>query len=121
MSTRCTIERSFGILKQRFQCLRYEMRVQPVKACRYNYLNIIYYIYDDLIIYYFRIAMACCVLHNIAMARRQDEGDTEMAEIVIEPPLPEINEEPTHRERCNLRRQGFLKRDLIAASLRRRR
>ena len=119
MSTRCTIERAFSILKQRFQCLRYEMRLQPVKACRYNYLNIIYYIYDDFIIYYFRTAMVCCVLHNIAMERRQDEGDAEMAEIVKAPPLPEIIEEPSNRERCNLRRQGFLKTDLVAAFLRR--
>ncbi|XP_049334949.1 putative nuclease HARBI1 [Astyanax mexicanus] len=48
--TRVRIEMTFGILKSRFNCLRL-LRVQPAKAC-------------DIIV-------ACVVLHNIAMIRKE--------------------------------------------------
>ena len=33
-STRSTVERTIGVAKQRFQCLRYGLRLQPPKACK---------------------------------------------------------------------------------------
>jgi len=33
-TTRCTIERAFGILKRRFHCLHTELRLQPGPPCR---------------------------------------------------------------------------------------
>ena len=33
-STRSTIERTIGVAKQRWQCLRYMLRLHPAKACR---------------------------------------------------------------------------------------
>jgi len=50
-TTRCIIERTFGILKRRFHCLHTELRLQPGPACR--------------------VIVACCVLHNISIDRRQ--------------------------------------------------
>ena len=51
--TRTRIEQAFGVLKRRFHCLHDEIRVDPNKACQ--------------------IIVACVVLNNIALARREDE------------------------------------------------
>ncbi|XP_052281487.1 putative nuclease HARBI1 [Dreissena polymorpha] len=48
--TRVLIEQTFGVLKPRFACLSYGLRVDEVKTCR--------------------IAMACAVLHNIGIQRQ---------------------------------------------------
>ena len=62
--------------------------------------------------------MACCVLHNIAMERHQPlDEDPALVEIVLEPELPEIIDEPTNHERNTLRKLGFAKRDRVAKSL----
>ena len=37
-TTRCTVERAFGILKRRFYCLQSTLRVAPYKASRYKYI-----------------------------------------------------------------------------------
>jgi len=50
-TTRCIIERTFGILKRRFHCQHTELRLQPGPSCR--------------------VIAACCVLHNISIDRRQ--------------------------------------------------
>ena len=49
--TRNSIERCFGVLKRRFHCLHGELRMQPERVCK--------------------IIVACCVLHNIAIDRRE--------------------------------------------------
>lgn len=41
-STRCTIERSFGILKKRFHVLHSEIRMSPTKVSWYAIKNIMY-------------------------------------------------------------------------------
>ncbi|XP_045032974.1 putative nuclease HARBI1 [Daphnia magna] len=59
-STRCTIERSFGLLKKRFYVLHSEIRMSPTKASW--------------------ITVACCLLHNIAIDRKMplDEDSIEL-------------------------------------------
>ncbi|XP_046461303.1 putative nuclease HARBI1 [Daphnia pulex] len=60
-STRCTIERAFGVLKKRFNLLHGEIRMSPTKASW--------------------ITVACCVLHNIAIDRKMPLDDPELDEI----------------------------------------
>ena len=66
--TRRLIENAFGILKERFQCLKY-MRVDPTLAGK--------------------VFMACCVLHNILLEDKPelDLGNCEEENIVILNPL----------------------------------
>ena len=45
-STRCTVERAIGVAKQRWQCLRSGLRLQPQRACR--------------------VIIVCLMLHNRA-------------------------------------------------------
>ncbi|KZS20658.1 F14D2.9-like protein [Daphnia magna] len=59
-STRCKIERAFGVLKKRFNVLQSEIRMSPTKASC--------------------ITVACCVLHNIAIDRKMPLDDLEMEE-----------------------------------------
>ncbi|XP_064643104.1 putative nuclease HARBI1 [Lineus longissimus] len=49
--TRNSIERCFGTLKRRFHCLHGEIRMRPERTCK--------------------IIIACCVLNNIAIDRRE--------------------------------------------------
>lgn len=49
--TRNSIERCFGVLKRRFHCLHGEIRMRPERVCK--------------------IIIACAVLHNIAVDRRE--------------------------------------------------
>ena len=43
---RCGVERAYGQLKRRFQCLHCELRLEPGKVCK--------------------VIVACCILHNLA-------------------------------------------------------
>ena len=54
-TTRCIIERSFGVLKRRFHILHCEIRMAPDRACT--------------------MIVACFVLHNIAVSLREPEVD----------------------------------------------
>ena len=54
-TTRCIIERTFGLLKRRFQILHSEIRMAPDGVCT--------------------IIAACFVLHNIALSLREPEID----------------------------------------------
>ena len=54
-TTRCIIERSFGVLKRRFHILHSEIRMAPDRVCT--------------------IIVACFVLHNIAVFVREPEID----------------------------------------------
>ena len=54
-TTRCIIERSFGLLKRRFHVLHSEIRMAPDRVCT--------------------IIVACIVLHNIAIRLREPEVD----------------------------------------------
>ena len=54
-TTRCVIERSFGLLKCRFHILHSKIRMSPDRVCT--------------------ITAACFVLHNIAVSLREPEVD----------------------------------------------
>ena len=54
-TTRCVIERSFGLLKHRFHILHSEIRMSPDRVCI--------------------ITAGCFVLHNIAVSLREPEVD----------------------------------------------
>ena len=54
-TTRCVIERSFGLLKRSFHILHSEIRMSPDRVCI--------------------IIAACFVLHNIAVSLREPEVD----------------------------------------------
>lgn len=54
-TTRCIIERTFGVLKRRFHILHSEIRMAPDRVCT--------------------IIVACFVLHNIAVFLREPEID----------------------------------------------
>lgn len=54
-STRCIIERAFALLKNRWTCLKTELRVEPQYAVR--------------------IIKACCILHNFILRYRESEED----------------------------------------------
>ena len=54
-TTRCIIERTFGLLKRRFHILHSEVRMAPDRVCT--------------------IVVACFVLHNIAVNLREPEVD----------------------------------------------
>ena len=54
-TTRCIIERSFGLLKRRFHVLHSEIRMAPDRVCT--------------------IIVACIVLHNMAIHLREPELD----------------------------------------------
>ena len=54
-TTRCIIERSFGLLKRRFHVLHAEIRMAPDRVCT--------------------IIVACIVLHNMAIHLREPELD----------------------------------------------
>lgn len=54
-TTRCIIERTFGVLKHRFHILHSEIRMAPDRVCT--------------------IIVACFVLHNIAVFLREPEID----------------------------------------------
>ena len=99
-STRCTVERAFGILKRQFHCLHGELRLQPGRACR--------------------IILACCVLHNIAMERGQRlEYDDECVEAGEEFELALLTPEGARTVQMAeklLRQKGFEKKNKIAMS-----
>jgi len=54
-TTRCLIERSFGVLKRSFYILHSEIRMAPDRVCT--------------------IIVACCILHNIAVLFREPDVD----------------------------------------------
>ena len=56
-STRCTVERSIGVAKQRWRCLRVGLDFAPDKACR--------------------VSMVCLMLHNRARRMRLPEPDSD--------------------------------------------
>ncbi|XP_052237807.1 putative nuclease HARBI1 [Dreissena polymorpha] len=67
--TRVVIEQAFGVLKRRFPCLHYGLRVQPDRAAK--------------------ITVACVILHNIGLERqdmfsRTCEDDTDQPHVVYE-------------------------------------
>ncbi|XP_063405889.1 putative nuclease HARBI1 [Mytilus trossulus] len=51
ISTRCTIERTFGIWKQKFRLLKTGIRMRPDRACKF--------------------IVACAILHNIAIMLKE--------------------------------------------------
>ena len=57
-TTRCSVERAFGVFKRRFHCLHSGLRVDPAKACK--------------------IIGACAVLHNIAILRNEQPFDDDI-------------------------------------------
>merc|ERR1712071_364876 len=89
-TTRCVIQRAFGILKRRFHCLHTELRLQPGPASR--------------------VIAACCVLHNISIDRRQiNDYEYEDEEEMQLPIIDHVREE----NGLVLRQQGFEKRNNI--------
>ena len=67
--TRVVIEQAFGVLKRRFPCLHYGLRVKPDRAAK--------------------ITVACVILHNIGLERqdmfsRTCEDDTDQPHVVYE-------------------------------------
>lgn len=69
-TTRCIIERSFGLLKQRFRCLLDKLRFSPQKCCR--------------------IIIACCILHNFAISQN-DNMENVLHDANEFDPQPNIN------------------------------
>ena len=63
--------------------------------------------------------MACCVLHNIALERRQPlTRETEFVEFVLAPPVIEVQPPPpTNREQLHIRRLGAARRAQLIATL----
>jgi hypothetical protein len=59
-TTRCSVERSIGQLKRRFNCLQSGLRVQPEKACV--------------------IIATCIILHNIAKILNEEDFDGDASE-----------------------------------------
>ncbi|KAG0427546.1 hypothetical protein HPB47_025404 [Ixodes persulcatus] len=57
-TTRSVVERTIGQLKRRFHCLHAELRMLPERCCT--------------------IAVACCVMHNIAQHYTCREGDCDL-------------------------------------------
>ncbi len=100
-TTRCTIERSFGIVKKRFHVLHSEIRMSPTKVSW--------------------VIVACCVLHNLAIDLNMplyDEWnvdvDTDEEEIVGLDARPTGN---TTQKDAELRRLGHNKRDGVARQI----
>ncbi|XP_042146173.1 putative nuclease HARBI1 [Ixodes scapularis] len=67
-TTRSVVERTIGQLKRRFHCLHAELRMLPERCCT--------------------IAVACCVMHNIAQHYTCREGDCDLPPEVPVPPSP---------------------------------
>ncbi|CAC5399721.1 HARBI1 [Mytilus coruscus] len=68
ITTRCTIERTFGIWKQRFRLLKTGIRMRPDRACKF--------------------ILACAILHNIAMMLKEpiiDNDDIPEEQPMIQP------------------------------------
>lgn len=74
--TRCTIERTFGVLKRRFHVLHSEVRMAPFRVCS--------------------LIVACCVLHNLAISLR--EPDPEDCEMDDEGCAPDLHSQYHGRE-----------------------
>merc|ERR1712071_257242 len=89
-TTRCIIERAFGILKRRFHCLHTELRLQPGPSVR--------------------VIAACFILHNIATDRCQANDDQYEDEEEMQ---LSIVDHVTEENVLALRRKGFEKRDNI--------
>ncbi|KZS08263.1 F14D2.9-like protein, partial [Daphnia magna] len=92
--SRCVIERFFGMVKRRFPALFFGIRMQPGRACR--------------------VIMACFILHNIALSRRQPDFDDDIAVNHFEE--QDYDNQPDRQENLaqaalRLRRQGFEKRN----------
>ncbi|KZS21184.1 putative Nuclease HARBI1 [Daphnia magna] len=93
--SRCIIERLFRMVKRRFPSLFFGIRMQPGRACR--------------------VIMACFVLHNIALSRRQPDFDDEGIVLFKE---EEYDNQPDRQENLakeilRLQRQGFAKRQRV--------
>lgn len=93
--SRCIIEGLFGMVKRRFPSLFFGIRMQPGRACR--------------------VIVACFVLHNIALSRRQPDFDDEG---IVPFEEEEYDNQPDRQENLaqeilRLRRQGFAKRQRI--------
>ena len=67
-TTRCSVERSIGQLKRRFNCLQSGFRLQPEKACI--------------------IIVTCVILHNIAKILNEEYFDGDESENFQCDPLP---------------------------------
>ena len=100
-TTRCTIERSFGIVKKRFHVLHSEIRMSPTKVSW--------------------VIVACCVLHNLAIDLNMPlyddwnvDVDTYEEEIVGFDARPTGN---TTQKDSELRRLGNNKRDGVARQI----
>ncbi|XP_046584320.1 putative nuclease HARBI1 [Haliotis rubra] len=65
-ATRVTIERTFGRWKRRFHVFHSEVRMTPSRVCR--------------------IAVACAVLHNIAISMGEPQNERDNREVLMEPP-----------------------------------
>nr|CAH0110335.1 unnamed protein product [Daphnia galeata] len=100
-STRCTIERSFGILKKRFHVLHSEIRMSPTKVSW--------------------VIVACCVLHNLAIDLKMpldDNWAVDGDDFHQEENMPELEIRPTGtitQKEAALRRLGNTKRDRVAS------
>jgi hypothetical protein len=92
--SRCVIERFFGMVKRRFPALFFGIRMQPGRACR--------------------VILACFILHNIALSRRQPDFDDDIAANQFEE--QDYDNQPDRQENLaqatlRLRRPGFEKQN----------
>lgn len=99
VSTRVMIERTFGIFKGRWQCLKVGLRYKAEKACK--------------------IIVACAVLHNLIYdfgdsSYEADSGDAELFPIDHDAPL-DANETTGPKRRRNTEvEEGRLYRERLA-------
>lgn len=126
-TTRCVIERSFVILKKRFHVLHSKTRMTQTKVSWYiqNYVN--YPFFNKALLtkqsHYsaFRITVACCVLHNLALNWKMpllDDWEVEDLDIEEDEELADLEVRPTgvtaSQRETILRRQGNEKRQKVA-------
>lgn len=102
-TTRCTIERSFGILKKGFHVLHSEIRMSPTKVSW--------------------VIVACCVLHNLAIDLNiplDDDWGVDVDDNADEEDMQGLHARPignpTNKD-AELRRLGHIKRDGVARQI----
>ena len=90
---RCCVERSFGIVKRQFPCIKYILRIDLERVCP--------------------TIMAVCILHNMLIERGEQNLDFDENEAVESDDEEEEEEEETVRSRA-LRERGKVARRRIA-------